>query len=145
MAKKNINYLILTDTEITDLLDNFCNMLCFIDSDIFLEYIDNYHSYDKIYHDYNKKELQFLFINIIEYIDKKYSKLRVRTNLKLDHVEIIKNVMNDMVISDDTKFWIKIMFDFYFSKYEIYEHIDSMEENYASMYNEYLNNYDINN
>lgn len=146
MTRKASKYIHFTDSEIIDMITNFYNMLCFIEEDVFYDYISKFHSMDLNKHEYNKRSLLIFLATLIDFISKKENKLRVRSDLKMNKVQVLGLIFGDVkdtsLFTDDIKFWFNILFDFYFTNYEIFEHIDSMVENYAAMYDTYLANYD---
>jgi len=86
---------------------------------------------------------------LVDFVDKKKNKLRVRSDLKLNKDQVLPLIFGDIKdkISFDAnlQYYLAVLMDFYFSKHEIYDHIENMEENYAKMYDEYLMNYDLSN
>ncbi len=141
-------YIHFTDTEISDLITNFTQMLCFVEYEFYEKYLNDFHGMDLVARRYNQRELCLFLATIIDFIVKKKNKLRVRTDLKLNKVDVISLIFGDMNMSaqsKDLQFWVATLLDFYFSKYDIFEHIDNMEQNYVAMYDEYLKNYDISN
>lgn len=146
MPKRTPKYIHFTDTEITDMLDNFSHMLCFVEEDIFTKYINSFHSADLVKYEFNRSEMLQFLATLIDFIGKKENKLRVRTDLKMNKSQVLGLIFGNLneypTFSSEIKFWLSILFDFYFTNHEIFEHIDNMESNYAAMYDTYLADYD---
>jgi hypothetical protein len=145
MSKVSINF---TDTEITDMIDNFSKMLCLVDAGIFEKYLKDYHSLDLENRRFCKKDILLFLATIIDFIGKKESRLRVRTSLKLNKNQILAMIFGEedffKEFSNDLRFFIGILFQFFFEKHDIFNHIDEMVENYAEMYDRYISVYDKN-
>ena len=143
VIEKKSKYINFTDTEIDDMINNFSNMLCLIEQDIFFNYLQLYHQLDLFKVHYNKTELLLFISTIVDYINKKECKLRVRTDLKINKNNIFLNIFNcKFNITESCQYYIKLLFDFYFDQYELYHYIDNMEDYYIMMYDEYLLTYD---
>lgn len=123
-------------------------MLCIVEMDIYFKYMNDFYKEDLKKRFYNKVELMNFLATIIDFIEKKKNKLRIRTDLKISRDKVFGMIFSEVDItsfSDDLKFWMRYLLDFYFAKYDIFDDIDNIEENYISMYDEYLRNYDLNN
>ncbi len=146
MASRTPKYIHFTDTEIDDMIDNFANMLCFVEYDIFYKYISSFHYTDMKTYNFDKMEVLMFLATIIDFIGKKENKLRVRSDLKMNKSQVLSLIFGNMeeypTFSTNLQFWIAILFDFYFTNHEIFDHIDNMESNYAAMYDTYLVNFD---
>jgi len=146
MTRRTPKYIHFTDTEIVDMITNFYNMLCFVEEDIFYKYITRFNSLDLQKHEYNKRNILIFLATLIDFISKKENKLRVRSDLKMNKSQVLSLIFNDItdmsLFSKDIRYWFGVLFEFYFSNYEIFEHIDNMLDNYAAMYDTYLANYD---
>ena len=69
--------------------------------------------------------------------------MRVRTDLKFNKNNLLLLIFAKSVkFSKNLKYYISVLFEFYFNQYELYEYIENMEEYYVSMYDTYLLNYD---
>jgi hypothetical protein len=88
-------------------------------------------------------------VTIIDFIDKKKNKLRVRTDLKISKTQALALIFGEgfdvSEFSENLRYYLADLMDFYFSKHEIFEHMDNMTDNYVTMYEEYLRNYDLSN
>lgn len=114
-----------------------------VEDDIFQKYLNKYFERDLKIFIYSKKELLIFLASIIDFINKKENKLRVRSDLKLNKYNIILSVFNkSMKFTKNLEYYLFVLFDFYFNQYELYEYIASMEDYYVSMYDAYLLNYD---
>ncbi len=148
MTRRTPKYIHFTDTEIDDMIDNFANMLCFVEYDIFYKYISTFHYVDMKTYEFDKMEVLLFLATIIDFIGKKENKLRVRSDLKMNKSQVLALIFGNMeeypTFSMNLQFWIAILFDFYFTNHEIFDHIDNMESNYVAMYDTYLANFDKN-
>lgn len=142
---RKLKYINFTDTDITSILESFTTILNSINDDRFIEYINTYYKADIIKNPYNSKELTEFCNNIISYITVKKSKLRIKTNLKLNKLQLFSSIFeDDYKISKNINFWITVLFDYNFAKYEIYDNIENMEDTYKDMYSDYLMEHDKN-
>jgi len=142
---RTLKYINLTDTDIDSTLESFNAIYQSIDDDKFIDYINNYYKNDQKIYPYNIEELQHFCNSIIKFITLKRNKLRIKTNLKLNKVDLFSNIFEDgYTISINVYFWINILFEYNFSKYEIYDNIDDMEDAYRGMYTDYLMEHDRN-
>jgi hypothetical protein len=142
---RTLKYINLTDTDIESTLESFNEILKSIDDDKFIDYINTYYKKDQLKYPYDIKELKYFCNGIIKFITLKRSKLRIKTNLKLNKSDLVINIFEKgYAASLAVNFWVSVLFDYNFSKYEIYDSIDGMEDVYKGMYRDYLMAHDIN-
>jgi len=88
-------YLNLTDTDIDEVIESFGRVIQIADSDIFKEYLDEYHPQDLIDLKYDATEVITFCLYIYDFISKKRDKLRVKTDLKLNKDSLFALIFND--------------------------------------------------
>lgn len=140
-------YLNLTDTDIDEIIESFEHIMNVADSSKFHNYINKYHKIDIQERGYDPLEIVAFCKQVYAFVSKKRIKLRVKTDLKLNKDNLFGLIFtdDDFELNPNIRFWIAILFEFCFSKHEIYDHLDSMEENYKNMYDKYLSDYDLGN
>lgn len=141
---RKVQYINFTDTEIDDILEKFNIVKKTVMDDNFKLYINKYYKKDIITHNYDSTEIVLFCNKIIKFIELKKNKLRVKTNLKFIKKNIFGSIFKDVEISTTIFYWINLILDYNYSKYDIYDDIDNMEENYKSMYDDYISEYDKN-
>ena len=143
MARQR-KYIHLTDTDITSVIDKFEKMKTIIIIDEQQLYIKEYYKLDIQTKKYNPEKIIDFLDKIIFFLTKKKNRLRIKTDLKLSKIKLISSIFKEIEIEPTIKFQIGILMDFTFTKYDIYQAIDEMEDNYRDMYTAYLNDYDRN-
>lgn len=140
-------YLNLTDTDIDTIIESFEYIITVADDPVFIKYIDKQYKNDLKEKGYNPKEIIIFCSQIYDFISKKRDKLRVKSDLKLNKDNLFELIFENMEfnLNNDIRFQLVILFEYSFSKHEIYDHLDNMEDNYKSMYDKYLSDYDNNN
>lgn len=139
-------YLNLTDTDIDEIVDSFAKIIKLAGSDVFISYINEYYAADVEERGYDTTNIIDFCQQIYDFVSKKRDKLRVKTDLKLNKDNLFALIFanTDMQLNTNIRFWLVILFDFCFSKHEIYDHLDNIEETYKAMYDKYLSDYDLN-
>ena len=140
-------YLNLTDTDIDEVISIFETLIVLAESSYFYEYISEYHKIDLEERGYDSTEIITFCNYIFDFVSKKRDKLRVKTDLKLNKDDLFGLIFTDssFQLNKNIRFWVNILLEYNFSQYEIYDHLDTMEESYRSMYDKYLADYDLNN
>jgi hypothetical protein len=136
---RELKYVNFTDTDIESILSSF-KIVKNTASDIsFKKYIDTYYKKDQEQKEYVADDIINFCDQVIDFINTKQSKLRVKTNLKLNKQSLFSLIFSeDYNIPENLSFWISILFDYNFSKYDIYDDIENMEETYKEMYCDYI-------
>lgn len=143
MARER-KYIHLTDTDIVSVIDKFNKMKDIILSTEQSLYINEQYVSDMENKEYDPIELTEFLDKIVFFLNKKKNRLRIKTDLKLSKIKLIASIFKDMDISPNIRFQVAILTDFTFTKYDIYQSIDEMEDNYRDMYTDYLLEYDRN-
>ena len=136
---RELKYINFTDTDIDSILSSF-EVIKNTASDVsFKKYIDTYYEKDQEQKEYVAEDIINFCDQVIDFINTKQSKLRVKTNLKLNKQLLFSSIFpEDYNIPENLSFWISILFDYNFSKYEIYDDIENMEDTYKDMYCNYI-------
>jgi hypothetical protein len=136
---KQLKFISFTDTDIDSILETFTILKNSINDDNFKKYIELYYKIDIINHSYDQDKLLFFCDSIISFIETKKYKLRVKTGLKLNKDKISDLIFGDANFqSEDILFWINVLYDYNFSKHEVYENLENMTDSYIGMYSEYI-------
>lgn len=136
---RELKYINFTDTDIDSILSSF-EIIKKTASDIsFKKYIDTYYKNDQEQKEYVEDDIINFCNRVIDFINTKQLKLRVKTNLKLNKQLLFSSIFSeDYNIPENLSFWINILFDYNFSKYDIYDDIENMEDTYRDMYCNYI-------
>lgn len=141
---RKVQYVNFTDTEIVDVLEKFNTVKKTVMDNNFLLYIKKYYKNDIIKYKYDSNEIILFCDKIIKFIELKNNKLRVKTNLKFIKKNIYSSIFKNAELSPSLLYWINLILEYNYSKYDIYDDIDNMEDNYKSMYDDYISEYDKN-
>jgi hypothetical protein len=136
---RELKYVNFTDTDIDSILSSFeIIKKSALDVD-FKKYINTYYKKDQEQKEFIVEDIVKFCNQVINFINTKQSKLRVKTNLKLNKQLLFSSIFpEDYNMPENLKFWLGILFDYNFSKYEIYEDIENMEDTYKNMYCKYI-------